>query len=318
MKKILILFLLCQTVLLYQVHGEGGFAPDNLLSQLKNGEKAALLMVHFGTTYNDTRILTIDAINQKAKDKFPELAFKEAYTSRIVIRRLKERGIQKDTPLDALLQLRAEGFTHVLVQSSNIIDGVEMESLRHDVESVKPFFKEIRIGTPLLYTVEDCEKTASILAGRLEPKNPQNKKQNTQTHIILVGHGTYTASTAIYSQMDYILKANGWTNFHVGTIEGYPTFDAVLAQLKKTKAKQIILQPFMFVAGDHAKNDIAGEWKERLEKEGYSVTVRQEGLGQIPEIQDIFIEHIRFSMTHRAVGIMEKKAAYAAGKEINE
>ncbi len=316
MKKVLILFFLCQTILLCRVYGEGGFVPSDLLSQLKDGEKAALLMVHFGTTYDDTRVLTIDAINQKAQKEFPEMTFKEAYTSRIVIRRLKERGIHKNTPLEALLQLRAEGFTHVIVQSSNIIDGVEMESLCRDVESVEPFFKEIRIGTPLLYTVEDCEKTASILTSRLESQTLQSKKANIQTHIIFVGHGTYTASTAIYSQMDYILKTNGWTNFHVGTIEGYPTFDTVLVQLKKSKARQIILQPFMFVAGDHARNDIATEWKERLEKEGYIVTVRQEGLGQIPEIQNIFIEHIRFFMNHRAVSIMEKKAAYAAGKDI--
>lgn len=72
----------------------------------------------------------------------------------------------------------------------------------------------------------------------------------------------------------------------------------------------------MFVAGDHTRNDIASEWKERLEKEGYTVTVRQEGLGQIPDIQDIFIEHIRFFMNHRTVSIMEKKSAYAAGKDI--
>lgn len=95
MKKVLILFFLCQTILLCRVYGEGGFVPSDLLSQLKDGEKAALLMVHFGTTYDDTRVLTIDAINQKAQKEFPEMTFKEAYTSRIVIRRLKERGIHK-------------------------------------------------------------------------------------------------------------------------------------------------------------------------------------------------------------------------------
>ena len=269
----------------------------------------------FGTTYDDTRTLTIDALNRKAQEAFPQLDFSEAYTSRIVIRRLKQRGIRKDTPLEALLRLRAEGYTHIVVQSSHIIDGVEMESLRHDVESVRTFFKDIRIGTPLLYSVDDCEKVASIVAERLNSGRPQGK-QRKQEHFVLVGHGTYTPSTAIYSQMDYMLKAGGWTNFHVGTIEGYPTVETLLAQLKASKARNVTLQPFMFVAGDHARNDIAGEWKERLEAEGYTVTVRQEGLGQIPEIQDLFIGHIRFSLTHRAVGIMEKKTAYAAGKEV--
>lgn len=315
MRKALTLLLLWQTVFLCQVRGEGGFASSDFLADLKAGEKAALLMVHFGTTYDDTRTLAIDALNRKAQEAFPQLTFSEAYTSRIVIRRLKQRGIRKDTPLEALLRLRAEGYTRVLVQSSNIIDGVEMESLRRDVETVRPFFNEIRVGTPLLYSVDDCEKVASILAKRLSTA-PSEKGRRNQEHFVLVGHGTYTPSTATYSQMDYILKAGGWSNFHVGTIEGYPTFDTMLAQLKASKARTVTLQPFMLVAGDHARNDIAGEWKERLEAAGYTVTVRQEGLGQIPEIQDLFIEHIRFSMTHRAVGIMEKKAAYAAGKEV--
>lgn len=130
-----------------------------------------------------------------------------------------------------------------------------------------------------------------------------------------MGHGTYTPATAIYSQMDYMLKAGGLTNFHVGTIEGYPTFDTMLAQLKAGKAKRVTLIPFMFVAGDHAKNDIAGEWKEMLEKEGFTVNAQLEGLGQIPEIQEIFIDHIRFGLKHRMLDIMTKKAAYAAGKD---
>ena len=115
--------------------------------------------------------------------------------------------------------------------------------------------------------------------------------------------------------MDYMLKVAGFGNFHVGTIEGYPTFETMLAQLKAAKAKSVTLVPFMFVAGDHAKNDIAGEWREMLEKEGYTVHVRMEGLGQIPEIQKIFVDHIRFGLKHRTQGIMEKKAAYAAGKK---
>lgn len=135
-------------------------------------------------------------------------------------------------------------------------------------------------------------------------------------HFVLVGHGTYTPSTAIYSQMDYMLKANGLSNFHVGTIEGYPSFETMLAQLKAGKAKQVTLVPFMFVAGDHAKNDIAEDWKEALEKEGYTVNVRMEGLGQVPEIQEIFINHIRFMLKHRMLNIMEKKAGYAAGKDV--
>lgn len=314
MKKLIVTLFLFNFLLLGHAHEGGNYEQSDLLASMKPGEKAALLMVHFGTTYDDTRALTIDAINTKAQAAFPELKFQEAYTSRIIIRRLKKRGIEKLTPLDALLKLRGEGYTHIIVQSTNIIDGVEMESLRRDVESVVPFFKEIRVGTPLLYSVEDAEKIVEIMGNRLNTSAPGKKAA--KENFVLVGHGTYTPSTAIYSQMDYMLKAGGLTNFHVGTIEGYPTFETMLAQLKADKAKRVTLVPFMFVAGDHAKNDIAGEWKEALEKEGYTVNTRLEGLGQVPEIQEIFIEHIRFGLKHRMLDIMTKKAAYAAGKDV--
>lgn len=314
MKSLLSFLFLLTATLLGHAHGGGNYEHSDMLASMKPGDKAALLMVHFGTTHDDTRALTIDAINAKAQASFPELKFQEAYTSRIIIRRLKERGIEKLTPLDALLRLRSEGYTHVIVQSTNFIDGVEMESLRRDVESVLPFFKEIRVGTPLLYSIEDAEKVVNFLNKRLNATAQWNKTK--KESFVLVGHGTYTPSTAIYSQMDYMLKAKGLTNFHVGTIEGYPTFDTMLAQLKATKAKSVTLVPFMLVAGDHAKNDIAVDWKEALEKEGFTVRMLMIGLGQTPEIKQIFIDHIRFGLQHRMLGIMEKKAGYAAGKDV--
>ena len=286
-------------------HEGENFVPSDFLATMQPGDKAALLMVHFGTTYEETRTKTIDAINAQAKEAFPQLELREAYTSRIVLRRLKARGIEKHNPQEALLRLRSEGYTHVIVQSTNIIEGVEMESLRKDVARVAPFFKEIRVGNPLLYSVEDAEAVVAIL----ETYRPA--KGST----VLVGHGTYTPSTATYALIDYMLKAHGLKNFHVGTIEGYPTFDTMLAQLKATRAKQVTLVPFMFVAGDHANNDIAVDWKEALEKEGFRVEVRMQGLGEIPEIQQLFINHARFMLQHKPLDIMTKKARYAQEKD---
>jgi sirohydrochlorin cobaltochelatase len=282
-------------------HEGGNFIPSDLLSTMKQGDKAALLMVHFGTSYDETRAVTIDAINARAKAAFPQLEVREAYTSRIVIRILRKRGKVKLNPLDALLNLRSEGYTHIVVQSSHILEGVEMESLRKDIAAVAPFFKEIRVGTPLLYTTEDMERVASIFQSRKPEKGS----------MVLVGHGTYTPATATYAMMDYIFKANGSKHIHVGTVEGYPTFNTVLAQLKAAKARHITLAPMMFVAGDHAQNDIAGEWKEMLEKEGFNVDVRMQGMGEIPQIQEVFIDHIRFSLHHSMQDITEKKKRYA-------
>ena len=264
---------------------------SNLMNSPNQGEgKQALLMVHFGTTYDQTRTLTIDAINNKVKQTFKDADVFEAYTSRIVIKQLKERGIIKQTPTEVLLRLRSEGYTRVIVQGTHIINGIEHDLLQKEVDRVRPFFDDIRLGNPLLYNLDDSKKVIDILVKR----HPANEKK--KEHIVFVGHGTTSPSTAIYSQIDYMLKANGFTNYHVGTIEGYPTLETVLKQLKEKKAKSVVLVPFMFVAGDHATNDISADWKEAIEKENIKVSLSIEGLGQIPEIQNIFIEHIRQSM----------------------
>lgn len=287
-------------------HGEENFVHEDVMQNLREGDKIALLMVHFGTTHDDTRAVTIDAINRKVMQEFPQMEFREAYTSRIIMRRLAKRGVRKLNPVEALAQLKSEGFTHVIVQSTNIIDGIEMESLRKDIDQMRPLFKEIRLGMPLLYTPEDYKQVIGCLAGKSKEK----------TFTILVGHGTYTPATAQYAMLDYMLQAEGHTDFAVGTVEGYPTFDNAVDRLQEQKKiKQVQLLPFMFVAGDHAKNDIAGDMKEALEEKGYKVTPLLEGLGEQPAIQQIYIDHIRFILKHRQVDIVKKKKDYANAKD---
>lgn len=265
-------------------------------------EKAAILMVHFGTTYDDTRALTIDAINAKTAQAFPDMHVAEAYTSRIIIKRLAARGIMKDNPREALLKLAADGYTHVFIQSTNIIDGIEAAALREEAAYMAPFFKDLRIGYPLLYSVDDCLKVVDILGKRHKPGRNET--------VVLVGHGTETPATAIYSQIDYMFTAAGMPQFHVATVEGYPTCETVVERLRAQKASDVLLLPFMFVAGDHARNDIAGEWKERLSADGFKAEAVMEGLGQIPEIQDLFIDHIRQGLRERPLNPVERKTAF--------
>lgn len=272
--------------------------------ELKEGDKAALLMVHFGTTFDDTRAATIDAINEKAVKEFPEMKVVEAYTSRIIISRLAKRGIEKPTPRQALLRLAAEGYTHVFIQSTNIIDGIEAQSLVEEANYLVPFFKEVRVGRPLLYSIDDCLEVEKILSERHAGEAGKNSA------VVLVGHGTSTPANAIYSQMDYMFAAEGHPQFLVATVEGYPTYDTTLARLKADKVRNVTLVPFMFVAGDHARNDIGGEWRENLEKEGFRATAVIEGLGQLPQIQDIFIRHIKEGLDERPLSPVERKAAF--------
>lgn len=300
MKKLLVGIVLMFMTICAFAHGGSNYVHSDFFADMKDGDKAAVLMVHFGTTHADTRELTIDALNKRAKEAFPKLEVREAYTSRIVIKRLGDRGVVKQNPHEALEQLHADGYTHILIQASTIIDGVEMESLTRNVDSVKSLFKEVRVGDPLLYSPHDYEKVIEILTAGYDA----------QTAYVWVGHGTYDATTAQYAMLDYMLKAKGHTNCFVGTIEGYPEFDDMLAQLKASGLKKVVLVPFMFVAGEHAKNDIAEDWRESLEKEGYSVQLDLQGLGENPKIQDLYISHLKFVTGHKKYDIMEKKSMY--------
>ena len=177
--------------------------------------------------------------------------------------------------------------------------------MRKDIAAQQQDFKEVRLSIPLLYSPDDYEAVIKAIT-------TQRGKEDA---VLLVGHGTYTPNTAQYAMLDYMLKAKGFDQWFVGTIEGYPYFDDALSQIRKKDCKTILLMPFLFVAGEHVKNDIAGDWKEELEKQGYHVDVLMKGLGENPAIQDIIVQHARFSATHQAMDIAKKKKEYAQGKE---
>lgn len=288
--------------------GMGMFASDK--GACGKCQKKAILMVHFGTTFDEARATSIDAINELASKEFPNYEVRDAFTSRIVMKRLADRGIVKDNPQQALLKLAAEGYTEVFIQPTNIIDGIEHASLREEAEYMAPFFKDIRVGRPLLYSVDDCEAVAQIIATRHAAAAKGNGG------VVLVGHGTETPATAIYSQMNYMFAAQGTPHFLVSTVEGYPTFETTLQLLKKEKIKEVTLVPFMFVAGDHAHNDIDGEWRENLEKEGFRVKSALEGLGQVPEIQQIFISHIRQGLENRPLTPSQHKKNFISNYKL--
>ena len=273
---------------------------DELFGHLRPGEKGAVLMVHFGSTYDETRGKTYDALNKAMQAAFPGIEQREAYTSRIVIKRLKARGIEKQNPVEALEALWQEGFTHVLVQSSNIIDGTEITVLRQEVEQMSSHFKQIRMGKPMLYSPEDYERVVEALT----PKALEGGAT------IFVGHGTSSPNTAQYAMLDYMLKATGHADMHVATIEGYPTLETAEALVKASGRKKIRLIPFLFVAGDHANNDIAVEWKAALEAKGYEVEPLMEGLGENADIRQLFIDHAQAVAREPWRSAAEEKKAF--------
>jgi len=306
MKKILIGLFLATSLISFGVEKEGYINSDIKENMTKN-DKLSFLIVHFGTTFDDTRAKTIDALNSDAKNKFSDFKVVEAYTSRIIMRRLKSRNILKDNPAEAIDKLEKEGYTYLIVQSSNIIPGIEFKTLEKQIELYKNKFKDIRIGAPLLGENENYKKVLTILKkdiGDLEDNEG----------VVLVGHGTRDSANSTYACVDYTAKDLGLP-FYVGTIEGYPTIDNVIKNLKKDNIKKVILTPFMFVAGDHANNDIAVDWKEKLEKNGFIVKNRIKGLGEIKEIRELMIKNANFMITHKKEDMISKKLFYSKQKD---
>ena len=140
------------------------------------------------------------------------------------------------------------------------------------------------MGIPLLYSTADCRKVISILT--------DNQPTGKNEAIVYIGHGNQLPSTATYAMLDYMLKADGKNHIHVSTIEGYPDLTATTRQLKESQARKVTLVPLLLVCGNHTKEDIAGVWKDALEKEGCTVSVLMRGLGELQSIRSIFLEHI--------------------------
>ena len=307
MKKLFAAMMMAATMSAALYGEEGGFVKSDFYKTMEKNDKASVLMVHFGTTFDDTRKNTIDAVNDEAKKEFPDMEVREAYTSRIIMRRLKERGILKDNPAEALDKLAKEGYTHIIVQPTNVINGVESKTLEQQLEMYKDKFKEIRTGSALLSTPEDYKAVAEII-------NKEVGKVTDNEAVVLVGHGTHDNGNAAYPAMDYTAKSMGY-KFYVGTIEGFPEFDDVVRGLKKDNIKKVILMPFMFVAGDHANNDIAVDWKEALEKEGFIVEVKLISLGMMEDIRKMFINHAKFMLENKKEDMISKKLFYSTQKD---
>ncbi|MDX8336769.1 sirohydrochlorin cobaltochelatase [Candidatus Cetobacterium colombiensis] len=273
----------------------------------KNLKKGAVVAAHFGTTHEDTKEKTIDVINKKLKIEFQKLDFFEVYTSRIINRILSKKGINNLNTSQMLEKLYKEGYQHVIVQPTYIINGTEMEALKREVEMFNDKFEDIRLGTPLLSNVDDYFNLIDIVEKDI-PELEEDKA------IVLIGHGTNHPAFSVYPTLAYIARDLN-KPIYVGTIDGYPTVDNVIKELKRDKKTKLVLMPLLFVAGDHAKNDIAEDWKNTLEENGFKVELNLKGLGEIEAIQEIYVEKAKILENTQPEDILLKKAEYAKGKK---
>lgn len=252
-------------------------------------KRTALLVISFGTSYPETCEKTIGAIERDLAARFPEADLFRAFTSRMIIKKIRKRdGVQVDTPREALERIAAAGYGRVMVQTTHIINGTEYSEMVHELHRHCPDSLELTIGRPLLTTHSDFSAVTAILAGVAADRAPDEAW-------VFMGHGTVHHANSAYPAMAWYLGRHGGPGLFLATVEGYPELSEVLPLLAAGGYKKVSLMPFMIVAGDHAQNDMAGEdpdsWKNQLAAAGYEVTCHIKGLGEIPAIRQLFVAH---------------------------
>ena len=267
----------------------GDAALDNPRNQDEIGEKE-LLVVSFGTSFNDSRRLTIGAIESALEKAFPEYAVRRGFTSQIIIDHVAKRdGEIIDNMQEALDRAVDNGVKTLVVQPTHLMNGLEYEEMSKAIAQYSDAFEQISIGQPLLTSDEDFQAVAKAI-----PEAPADYDDG-ETAIVFMGHGTEAESNGVYAKMQQVLTDGGYAHYYVGTVEATPSLDDVLEAVKQGSYKRVVLRPLMVVAGDHANNDMAGDeddsWKTTFEKEGYEVVCEVEGLGALEAVQQLYVEH---------------------------
>ena len=256
-------------------------------------DKDAILVTSFGTTYKETRRRTIDAVFEEIKAACPGVKAELAFTSHIVIERIKKNeGITYPTPEEALEALHKEGYTRVAICSLDIIPGIEYAYKTFVFNRYKTLFKKMSLGTPLMYWMgqEDQRDDIKDTMQALSTQFPQTAPGSA---VLLLAHGTPHPSNAYYSVMQNRLNELGFDNAYIYSVEGWPHLDTVIPLLKAKDIKEITIMPAMMVAGDHANNDMAGDdedsHKTILESCGFKVTPYLHGMGENENIRRLFV-----------------------------
>ena len=266
---------------------------------LEPDPETAILVVSFGTSYNESRDATIGATEAAIQAAFPEFEVRRAFTSQIIIDKLAERdGLEIDNVTQALDRAAADGIKNLVVQPTHLMDGYEYNDLKDELANYGDVFDQIILGEPLLSSDEDVEAVISVIT------SDTASYDDGQTAIVFMGHGTEAGSNAVYAKVQEMLTADGFENYYIGTVEATPSLDDVIAALADKDYTRVVLEPLMVVAGDHANNDMAGDeddsWKTILTGEGYEVECILEGLGQKPGIQAIYVDHVRAAVDQLA------------------
>lgn len=271
--------------------GETMKVEDVTVYNKQENPETAILVVSFGTSFNDSRVKTIGGIESAIAKAFPNIEVRRAFTSQIIIDKLAERDkVDIDNVTEALDKAAADGIKNLVVQPTHLMNGFEYTDLKEELEKYSGQFGSIKLGEPLLTSDADYDAVIKAITEDMKSYDDGN------TAIAFMGHGTEADSNGVYSKLQEKITAAGYKNFVIGTVEAEPSIDDVIRFAKDGGYKRVVLHPLMVVAGDHANNDMAGDeedsWKSLLEKEGFDVVPVLEGLGQNEAIQQIYVQHV--------------------------
>lgn len=290
---VLLVFSLAVTAFAAEEDEENYETGDASLDDPRNGDDIGeneLMVVSFGTSFNDNRRLTIGAIEAAMEEAFPDWSVRRGFTSQIIIDHVFDRdGEVIDNVGQALERAADNGVKTLVVQPTHLMNGFEYNDLVDEVAQYADAFEAVAVGEPILTSDEDFQTVAEAITAATA------EYDDGQTAIVFMGHGTEAESNGVYARMQQILTDGGYEHYYVGTVEATPSLDDVLAAVGEGEYTRVVLRPLMIVAGDHANNDMAGDeedsWKSAFDAAGYEVECVVEGLGGLEAIQQLLVEH---------------------------
>ena len=308
---------------------------DASLDDPRNGDEIGeneLLVVSFGTSFNESRAMDIGGIEAALQEAYPDWAVRRAFTAQIIINHVQARDEEViDNVEQALARAKANGVKNLVIQPTHLMHGAEYDELVEAVTAAAADFETVRISEPLLGEVgEDAtvinedkatvaEAVAAAAAADAGFENVDAAAED-GTAFVFMGHGTAHAAKVTYSQMQTQMDTLGYKNVFIGTVEGEPeetACDAIIEKVKEAGYKKVILRPLMVVAGDHANNDMAGDeedsWKSMFTADGSfeSIDTQIAGLGRIPEVQALYVAHTAAALEAEPFAAGEAQTAAA-------
>ena len=289
----------------------GDASLDDARNQDEIGENE-LLVVSFGTSFNDSRVADIKGIEDALQAAYPDWSVRRAFTAQIIINHIQARDGEKiDNMTQALDRAVANGVKNLVVQPTHLMHGAEYDEMCEAIEAYKDQFESVSIAEPMLgevgsdATVINADKEAvakAITAAAVSEAGFESLEaaKDAGTALVFMGHGTAHVAKVTYSQMQTQMQNLGYENVFIGTVEGEPeetSAEAVIEAVKAAGYTNVVLRPLMVVAGDHANNDMAGSdddsWKTVFEAAGFTVDCQIHGLGEIADVQALYVAHTK-------------------------